>query len=55
MAVETYVMKNIQEDGAEVSKEDERTLIVKRMDLIFNDKDCQVLNFSDITSYKQLS
>ena len=27
---------------------------MKRLDLIFNDKDCQVLNFSDMTAYKRL-
>lgn len=48
-------MKKIQLDDTEGSKEDERTLIVKRMDLIFNNKDCQVLNFSDVTSYEQLN
>ena len=32
----------------------DKTLIVKRMDLQFNSKPCQVLNFTDITMYKQL-
>ena len=27
---------------------------MKRMDMTFNDKDCQVLNFTDITTYKRL-
>ena len=38
------------------SNEEERgrSLIVKRMDLIFNDQECQVLNFNDITTYKRL-
>ena len=31
-----------------------RTIIVKRMDLLFNGKECQVLNFTDITLYMQL-
>ena len=32
----------------------ERTLIVKRTELSYNDIDCQVLNFSEITTYKKL-
>jgi len=31
-----------------------RSLIVQRMDLTFNDTDCQVLNFTDITTYEKL-
>ena len=27
---------------------------MKRVGLIFNDKECQVLNFTDITAYKNL-
>ena len=32
----------------------ERTFIVKRTELKFNEIDCQVLNFSEITTYKKL-
>ena len=32
----------------------ERTIIVKRTDLRFNNQECQVLNFSEITITKQL-
>ena len=33
---------------------EERTIIVKRMDITFNSKECQLINFTDITSYKRL-
>ena len=29
-------------------------MIVKKTDLIFNEKECQMLNFMDITSFKKL-
>ena len=32
----------------------DHTLIVKRVEITFNDINCQVLNFTDITSYKLL-
>ena len=32
----------------------DRTIIVKRMNLTYNETECQVLNFADITSYKRL-
>ena len=32
----------------------DREIIVKRMDLLFNDKECQLLSFADITTYKRL-
>ena len=28
--------------------------MVKRMDFIFGDQECQILNFTDLTSYAQL-
>lgn len=31
-----------------------RKLIVQRMDLTFNGKECQVINFTDITMYHRL-
>ena len=30
------------------------TLIVKRMDLTFNDRDCQLITFTDITAFRNL-
>ena len=38
---------------SEESKHD-RTIIVKRNDLIINDRECQVVNFTDISAYKRL-
>ena len=32
----------------------DKTLIVKRMNLTFNDEECQVLNFTDVTTKKRL-
>ena len=34
--------------------EPDRKLIVKRIELMFNEKECQVLNFTDITAYVRL-
>ena len=39
-------------DGLE--NKSDRTLILKRTNLMFNDKECQVLNFGDISTYKKL-
>ena len=36
-------------------READKTLIVKRVNLIFNDKECQVLNFTDVTTTKRLN
>ena len=49
-----YTMKvrsNEQEAGG---MNRDRTLIVKRMSLIFNEKECHVLNFTDITTQNLL-
>ena len=32
----------------------ERTIIVKRNNMIIDDKECQVVNFTDISAYKRL-
>ena len=43
------------DDGSEVDdKQQDRTLIVKRTKLTFNDKECIVLNFQDISTIKKL-
>ena len=31
-----------------------QSIIVKRMDILFDGKECQLLNFSDITTYRLL-
>ena len=36
------------------SQEGDRTIIVKRTNLVFKETECQVINFTDITVYKQL-
>ena len=33
---------------------DSKIFIVKRYDLILNDQECQMLNFTDITIYQKL-
>ena len=54
--VETYIMLSneleTKNDGDESEKD--QTIIVKRSNLIFNDKECQVVNFANITTYKRL-
>ena len=32
----------------------QKTVIVNRMKFIFNEKECAVINFTDITAYKRL-
>ena len=49
--VETYTMRNILEP---TEKQESTSLIVTRMPLIFNNLECQVINFTDITTYKRL-
>ena len=53
--VETYNMTpDARLDGDEQSLVSNKSLIVNRMPLIFNDQECQVINFTDITTYKRL-
>ena len=49
-------MPVLAETGASKEERDKDSLIiiVKRMELTFNDKECQVLSFTDITMYHQL-
>lgn len=44
-------MRNILEP---TEKQESTSLIVTRMPLIFNNLECQVINFTDITTYKRL-
>ena len=46
--VETYTMRGESDSDQSVS------LIVTRMPLTFNNSDCQLINFTDITAYKRL-
>ena len=48
--VEVYKMVNKESNNDSV----EKTIIVKRMDLMFDEKECQIINFSDLTAYKML-
>ena len=53
--VESYVLLSDMVDAAaESNDQQDQSLIVKRMNLTFNDKECQVINFTDITTYKRL-
>ena len=53
--VEVYTMvSNMFEIDGPQDHERDQTIVVKRMNLTFNEKDCQVLNFTDITTYKLL-
>ena len=44
----TYTIKS-REDS-----EEDKVIIVKRIDMVYNNQDCHVLNFSDLTSYLKL-
>ena len=46
--VESYIMLSGNKE------EDRKEIIIKRMHLLFNDKECQVLNFTDITLQTRL-
>ena len=46
--VESYIMK------ANRNENDERILILKRNDMIIDEKECQVVNFIDISTYRRL-
>ena len=39
---------------SESNNEGEKTLIVKRNEMLIEDKECQVVSFLDITAYKRL-
>ena len=57
-AIESYIMVNEHMHESRDSNSEDKvhdiTLVVKRANLIFNDKECLVLNFSDITALKLL-
>ena len=52
---ECYLMLNpyLQDNGND-NESDRKTILVNRMDLIFNDKECQVLSFTDVTLFQHL-
>ena len=53
--VETYKMLNKNSSGIEGDESyGDQTIVVKRMDLTFNEKECKVFNFTDMTMYLQL-
>ena len=49
--VESYSMRSLDVESPNETEVRDRTIMVKRMDLIFNERECQVLNFTDITAY----
>ena len=36
------------------NNEEDKTVLLKRNNLMINDKECQVVNFVDISTYKKL-
>ena len=50
-AVEVYKMVKPSSNGKEKT---EKTLIVKRMDFMFDEKECQIINITDISAYIKL-
>ena len=49
--MESYILRGSSDEKEEGS---ERHIIVNRTELSFNDLDCQVINFTEITTYKKL-
>ena len=47
-------MKSNILDVERADENEDRGLIVKRIELNFNNKECQVLNFTDMTAYQRL-
>ena len=45
--VESCIMKDINNDSS-------KTIIVRRSELLIDDKESTVINFSDITTYRRL-
>ena len=52
--VESYTLLAREEEEDSNPHERDKTFIVKRVSISFDDKECQVLNFRDITPFKQL-
>ena len=54
--VESYIMHSMNSEGEFEPQNGEsgKTIIVKRFDLIFNEIECLVFNFTDITAYQRL-
>ena len=50
---ECYVMQNPFSDKKE-GEPNQITILVHRIDLNFNDTECQVLNFTDVTMFQRL-
>ena len=56
-SVEVYKMieKDTMRAGQEIDVTTEnKTFIVKRMDFIFEDQECQIINVTDLTAYTKL-
>ena len=51
--VESYKMYSRMTEN-EAEGQNERTIIVKRLDLMFNDKDCSIVNLTDISTFMRL-
>ena len=52
--VEAYVMLSHNTDSMENEDGKNKTVVVKRSRLTFNEKECVVLNFTEITTQKRL-
>ena len=52
--LESYIM--FDKDHTHLTDEynEEKVIIVKRMDLLLNDEECQVINFIDVSAYQRL-
>ena len=52
--VEQYILRQNLLEENDLDREGDREIIVKSMEMSYNGEECQVLNFTDITSYKRL-
>lgn len=48
-------MLSTTKDSQKDSEYQDKTFIVKRMHLTFNDQECQVMNFIDVTVQRRLN
>ena len=51
---EYYTMAYLDHECNGGQQDIQKTIIVKRIDFIFNDKNCKVINFTDISTYNRL-
>ena len=51
---QNYISSKTYTLRSEEYSEENKVIIVKRIDMVYNNHDCHVLNFTDLTSYLKL-